>query len=332
MTLPAKKSSAPKSEPEGFQFEILTAHDFNPRDCALVCVAGPPGDGKSSLLGQMCAEGPTLLLSTLAREASSMFYQQFNPDVILLEDTSWKPMPPDKNDRPRGQYIATAYNQFMEIMELLAQDEILNADGKPYKVVLIDSWTELAEAAWHEALAPFGVMDPAYMTDSNNRFGPYTALGGLMDRAIKATQSLKTAPLPKIVGISMHIQPTKDDTTERIGDKVSGYTVKKQSADRKSEGAEYEGSYLPQIRGGFRRKLFGLVDAVVWVHVEHEPVPSKPGGKKTTRPRYLLQVQTDEDRHCKIPGPVPPTKYIDNSWKHLKALLAPVGDGKVSKK
>ncbi len=299
------------------EFEVIPAAEYSPSHGSLSVVAGPPGTGKSSFLGGMCKEGPTLLLATLAREVSSGMYQQYNPDVILFEDKNWKPEPPSETGEMQGTYVADAFLRFLDVVDMLATDQIVSESGEPYKVVLVDSGTELAEAAWREALKPFGVMDPAYIGDGGNRFGPYTALDGLMKRAITALQDLRTTENPKHVGISWHVQPTKEDTQERVGDKMTGYTVTKESKDTRAQGVEYEGSVLPMVRGQFRRKLFGLVDAFVWTDIQYERV----SGSRDKRPNYVLQVVSDEERHCKVPVPVPDTKYISNGWDEFKGLL-----------
>ncbi len=311
--------------PEEFQFEIISARSLNPREASVGVVAGPPGTGKSDFLGKMCEEGPALLIATLAREAGSRMYQKYDCDVIVLEDDQWKPQPPDEHGRPRGQYEAHAMMRFLDLIEMLEDDTITTEDGKPYRVVLIDSGTELAESGWHEALKPFGVMDTAYMDYDDNHFGPYTALSGLMDRALKAVQTLRVCENPKHVWFSWHVQPTKEDTTQKVGG-PGGYTKTKESADTRGEGVEYEGSVLPMIRGGFRRKLFGLVDVFVWTNIEYIKKKSTATGKRTEVPNYVLQVVSDEDRHFKIPGPVPKTKHIPNSWTKLKALFFDEGE------
>ena len=306
-----------KQEPEGFEFEILPAREYAPHETFLYVVAGPPKTGKSTLLGEMCAEGPTLLIATLRREVTSMRYAQLNPDVVLLEDSGWKPLAPNPDTGAvRGQYDATAYLRFMELIDALATDEIVNEQGKPYKVVIVDPGTELAEFAWHEALKPHSVMSPAYMEGERSRFLPYETLATLLDQALNAIGLLKTAPLPKHVGIAWHVQPAKEDSSERVGGQ-QGATLKKVSADHKAEGSEYMGDVLPMIRGGFRRKLFGKVDGVVWTDVQYRDASKRP----LARPRFVLQVQPDEERHAGLPGEMSPTKYIDNSWKNLKKLL-----------
>ncbi len=298
---------------KGFTFEILPARDVSPHEAASLLVAGPPKTGKSKFLSSMAKEGPTLLIATMEREASSWGYQQTNPDTILLEDKLWRPN--------QERFEADAYLRFMEIMEWLIDDE-------EYRVVLLDNGTELGEFGWHESLKGFGVGSPADMEDRDNRFRPYTKIADLMRQALDGLTALKFAKKPKHVGISWHLQPTKDDTI--AFDKSTQSHVKKVSADAKAEGSEYLGSYLPTLQGGFRRKIAAMVDGVVYTHVLHERARKTKRTKKLreqvtepsgTRPRYVLQVIADEDRMASVPGPLPPEKYIDNDWAYLKPLL-----------
>lgn len=304
-----------------FTFEVIPARELSPQDASCIVVGGPPGTGKSTFLGRMAQEGPTLLLATLQRETSSWIYQEKNVGTMLFEDREWQPDVPADDGTRRGNYAAHAHKRLLDALEMLRNDEITAENGEPYKVVLLDSGTEAGENAWHRALAPYRVPDPSFLGRDDNRYGPYTALDQAMDQLVKALQALKTAPVPKHIGISWHVQPTKDDTVERIGDKQTGYTVKKQSADHKTEGIEYEGSILPMVRGRFRRRLFSLVDAFIWTDIQYDKTRDTKGKVETT-PKYVLQVVSDEERHCKLPGPLPAQKYIPNDWKTFKKLLA----------
>lgn len=302
---PPKRPPPRKAEEPEFEFEILPARELSASEAIVLLVLGPPKVGKSHLLSSLCAEGKSLLISTLAREASSEGYQKHNPDVIRLSDPGWRPS--------RGKFDATAYTRFLELMETLADDD-------EYKVVLLDSGTELGEFAWHEALRPFGVASPADMEDKDNRFRPYTKIADLMRQALDALLLLKEAPLPKHVGIAWHLQNTKDDQV--VFDQAKQAKVTKASADSKGESVEYMGSVLPMMQGGFRRKIAALADAVVYSHVQYERVPrvGKPGSDQ--HPKYVIQIVPDEERHAGIPAIVPAgMTFIPNEWKSLKKLL-----------
>lgn len=305
MARPKTKPRPRKPEVEEPEWMIGSARDYSPHVASAVLWLGPPGTGKSHAMASMCAEGKTLLIATLAREATSEGYQKYNPDVLLLEDKGWRPS--------QDRFEATAFDQFLELMDDLAEDDT-------YKVILVDNGTELAEFAWHKALASFGVASPGDMEDKDNRFRPYTRIADYMQQAISALLGLKTAPLPKHVGVSWHLQPTKEDMVV----KVQGQTQTKLSADTRSEGVQYEGNVLPMIQGGFRRKLAGLLDIVVYTEIRYN-FPTDKQGKRikgsSKQPQFALQVRPNEERHSKLPGDLPNVDYIANEWAELKQLL-----------
>lgn len=283
-------------------FPIYDRSEKRVGDKVSFVVAGPYGTGKSTLLGSMQEVGKTLLIATLQREANSWKYKQLGVDTILLED-DWRP----EMDR----WNATALKDFVKLAEALLDDD-------KYDCVAIDSGTELAEAAWHSSLAAQGkYSSPAEMEDTKSRWLPYETLDNKLDQAIKAIvalMSVDVAKRPKHIGLSWHTQPPKDDSI------VGGET--KKSADHKGEGIEYEGSVLPMVRGKFRRRLGGLVDAVVFTDIVFErsgenQFSANPG----VVPIYRIQVQPDHDRHTKLPGPLPKQKYVANSFSELLKLI-----------
>src|SRR5687768_15019616 len=73
-------------------------------------IAGPPGTGKSTVLGSMADElgrDRVLLLATLAREAESWKYQTDPPiPRIIFQDNGWVPT--------LGKLEATAFRQFID--------------------------------------------------------------------------------------------------------------------------------------------------------------------------------------------------------------------------
>jgi len=283
--------------------EIRKANDLSPHSGLSLVVAGPPGTGKSWFLGTMAETGPTLLIATLSREVNSVNYQRNNVDVVLLEDLGWMP----SLDPPR--YEATAFADFLQLINDLYDDDY-------YKNVIIDSGTELAEAAWHEALKPHGVASPADMEDKRSRWLPYETLDILLDQAIKSAVSLtKLSVKPKNVGIAWHVQPPKDDTYD------SSTSTTKKSADHKSEGVEYEGKVLPMIRGRFRRRLAAQVDAYIYTDIKWEVEEGKKAGKKERSANFVVQVSPHQDRHTKLPGPLPAKKFIPNDFSTFMGLI-----------
>lgn len=284
-------------------FEIRKANDLSPHAGLSLVVAGPPGTGKSWFLGTMAETGPTLLIATLSREVNSVQYQRNNVDVVLLEDLGWKP------SAEEPQFEATAFTDFLKLIQELYEDDY-------YRNIIVDSGTELAEAAWHEALMPHGVAAPAEMEDKKSRWLPYETLDILLDQAIKGVVSLtKLAKTPKNVGIAWHVQPPKDDTYETSGDVKS----KKASADHAGEGVEYEGKVLPMIRGRFRRRLASQVDAYIYSDIQWRT--GGEGVKKKRTPSFVVQVAPLQDRHTKLPGPVPEVTHIPNNFKEFMGLI-----------
>ena len=276
-------------------------------------VAGPYGTGKSTLLGSMAKEHKTLLLATLSREVESWLYKEYNVDTIPLWEEGFYSLS-DDGTLPPGFRI-TKFHEFLQVTEALRDDDV-------YDAVILDNGTELAELAWHQAMAVHGVIAPAYMQDKKSRFQPYETMGTNLDQAIKNLVTLvdsSRTKRPKFIGISWHVQPPRDDQTETVGEGANSVRVQKQSADHKAEGVEYEGKVLPMIRGAFRRKLGSQVSTFVFADIIYEV---KTQGARSVRvPRYVLQVQPDEERHAKIPGPMAASKYIANDFGSLYDLV-----------
>jgi len=126
------------------------------------------------------------------------------------------------------------------------------------------------------------------------------------------------ADRPKLVAIPWHIQPPK----ETSGDD--------DSADEKGKGSEYEGEFLPMIRGAFRRRIGGIVDMTVYSNLVR--VQGK-GSLSQAELHYCIQVISDRERHVKLPGrqPKPDTllkgKFIDiherdDAWRMLMDIIS----------
>jgi hypothetical protein len=272
-------------------------------------VAGPGGTGKSTLLGSMAKEHKTLLLATLPREAASWLYKEHNVDTIPLWEDGWYTTETD-GTLPPG-IVVKAFGEYLRVTEALRDDDT-------YDAVVLDNGTELAELAWHQAMLTHGVIAPAYIQDKRSRWLPYETLSTNLDQAIKNLVSLTgstRAKRPKYIGIAWHVQPPKDDQVEIVGEGANAAKVQKSSADNRAEGVEYEGKVLPMIRGGFRRKLSSQVDAFIYTDILY--TVSTQGARVVKTPTYVLQVQPDEERHAKIPGPMSPTKYIPNDFAAL---------------
>uniref|UniRef100_A0A6M3JPG7 Putative ATPase domain containing protein n=1 Tax=viral metagenome TaxID=1070528 RepID=A0A6M3JPG7_9ZZZZ len=284
-------------------FGIEPASNF---DKLAYIIAGPPGTGKSWLLGTMAEQSErTLVIATLPREAKSTKYLENadRVDVALLTDPDWAPS--------QNRFEASAFLTALELFEALYEDE-------KYDTIILDNGTEFVEHTWHECLKFHGVASPAEM-DGESRWTPYEALKGKLDEGVKLLVGLSTteAARPKNVGIAWHTQAPKEDTVEGSGN----FRKVKKSADSVSKHVEYEGNVLPNVRGGYRRLLASQVDAYLLTQLDQ--VMIRGADKKTKKVmKYRVQVMTNPERHVKLPGKMPDEEFIENNWAELQRLLA----------
>ena len=268
---------------------------------ACVVVEGPPGTGKSTLCGSMAEYiGPakTLLIATLPRELDSWKYQELKPPHVIIRDSDWQP--------DIQHFVADGFPEFLRLARWLREED------DQYDGIILDSGTELAELAWHASLAPHSASTPADM-DGRSRWLPYETLTNLLDQGIKELVSLtKVAKRPKHVIVTWHVQPPKDDQV------VEG--VKKESSDQKGKGVEYEGDVLPMIRGQYRRKLGSQFPTLVYTDMQTR-ANMKVSGASSFDTQYMLQVRPDNERHTKLPGPLPAMQYIPNDFRSLWELI-----------
>lgn len=296
--------------------KISKASEAGPKIADSGVVAGPPGSGKSTLLGSMAeveAASPILVVATLPREIKSWKYQQHNVDYILINDDDWMPT--------LGHFNAIGFKKFLELMVELRDDT-------HYRSIVIDSGTELGEMGWHYAMAVHNVASPAEMEDKRSRWLPYEQLDIHLDQAVKSAVALTMpgiAKLPKNVWFSWHSQAAKEDSMD----------PNKQTADKLAKTKEYEGKTLPMIRGRFRKRLMSLVSTFIWTH------KTFTGDALNKQVNYQLQVVSDFERSCKVPGPVPDFRFLEsNLWKDFLPFLeaqkvleqAPKPKGKNAKK
>lgn len=289
--------------------KVTKARDLSPTAGSFTIVAGPPGLGKSTFAGTVAeyvGADRTLLIATLPREVNSTEYQKHNIDTIVCADDQWEP------SAGKAGLIATGYDCLIDTLRQLRTDD-------QYSAVILDNGTEAAEMAWHASMAPLGVADPNDLGRGGNRFAPYTTLREKMEQLMRSLSILtgKTGLVtrPKLVIVPWHVQPPKETSDND------------DSADEKGQGAEYEGSYLPMVRGGFRRRLGGLVDNYVYAAIENV----RSGNSMTGTPHYCIQVVTDNDRHVKIAGQVPTdglikSKYLDvhqnpKAWGEFMSII-----------
>lgn len=268
-----------------------------------LCVAGPPGTGKSTFGGSAAEFGKVALLATKPREANSWLYRENKSSITsrIYHDPKWRPS--------LEMYEA---NAFIE----LAQSILRLYDDKEHQFVVLDPFTDVVSLIAHEMLKVEKVASPRDSRDSQGFYG------GLKYRLKELTQMLTAlcfAPHPKHVIVTVHTMPPKDDV--QLSQRQGGGT--KESSDNKAAGIEYEGAVLPMIEGGYRREFASEFDAMLFTEVQTRKV--RDGAKMVDEVSYLLQVQPDNDRHAKsIFGNAFTEKYIPN---HFGEILKAVSKG-----
>lgn len=290
-------------------FEVVKARDRSPLEGSLTIPVGPPGLGKSWFAGTMAEylKGEVLVIATLPREGNSYLYQKHNLDTVFVTDDEWDPS--------ARSFKATGYDKLMEIGKDLRKDT-------KYGGIILDNGTEAGELAWHSALAPLGIGDPNDMPRGGNRFGPYTAmsakLGDLITRYSFLTGKSGLVERPKLVCIPWHVQPQKEAMADE------------DSADEKGHGVEYEGNFLPMIRGSFRRRLMAVVDNFVYADIVSVAGRNELSKKEN---KFCIQVVSDREKHVKTGGVVADAsklidgKYLDvhnreDAWRMFMEIIA----------
>lgn len=290
--------------------QVIKAKTLSPTTGSLSLILGPPGTGKSWVCGTLAEyldPKEILVIATLPREVNSVQYQEHDLDTVLVVDDDWQPSDKKLN--------ATGYKNLMDIVRELRTDT-------KYSGIILDNGTEAAELAWHAALAPLGVGDPNDLPKGGNRFAPYTSLREKLEELMYALATLtgKTgfAKRPKLVAVPWHIQPPKETNDDD------------DSADQKGKGSEYEGEFLPMIRGAFRRRVGAIVDTVVYTNLVRVPGRNQLSAYEMS---YCLQVISDRERHVKLPGRQPNPKDLikgkflnihnaDNAWRQMMDIIS----------
>ena len=270
--------------------EVQKARDVSPVDAMITMVLGPQGMGKStfcSTVAEVVDPKEVLLIAALSREAKTAGYQHYNFDTVFIEESlDWDPA--------AKKYNPTAFREVMDIIKGLAADE-------KYAAVIIDNGTEVAEYAWHGALAPLKIGDPGELGIGGNRFTPYTTIRESMERFMTHVGRLTGdhCARKKHILIPWHPQKPSEDELE-------------------NKGVEYCGTEVPMVRGSFRRRAGAKIDAVVYMR--RDPKVDKSTLKSTME--WKLQVASDVDRHCKIPGLLDPkVNLIEPRFSKLLKLV-----------
>lgn len=257
-------------------------------------VCGPPGTGKSTLLGSCGHLGNAKLLATKPREANSWKYREtgITANAELFFDAGWRPS--------ADRYEATGFVRLIQRLGELYDDDTLD-------FVLLDPFTDVVQLAANEILKVEKAATPRDMRDPMSFYG---ALKYRLKEVVQGLTVLQYAPKPKHVLVSVHTQPAKEESR-------GGTTA----ADKLAHGVEYEGKVLPAIEGAYRREFAGEFDIVLFsdIRITKKLTPGKPPQEII---EYVLQAQPDNDKHAKsILGPVVTEKFIPNDFATLLTLL-----------
>ena len=261
---------------------------------------GPAGTGKSWFAASVAELGPTLLLVTNPQAAASQGYDHFGvTDRENYVDLGWVPS--------LKEFEAEAH------MKLLRRLHGLLSDDK-YEAIVLDDQKGLGNNVNHEILKHEGMASYGDFSDARSK---YSQRLDSMKEIYQLLLGLVAAKRPKHVIMVGHTEPIKE------GDPKTG----KPSADQRGQGVEYEGDVLPLEVGQWRRHCQADFGAMLFSKIEIEKltktvkVPGGPSLQSPTgeeRPRWLIQVQPDEERHAKINiGYTPDVKYVDNNFKAL---------------
>jgi hypothetical protein len=268
-----------------------------------MAVMGPPGTGKSTLLGSCGRLGPCKLLACKPREANSWLYREtgITADAEVFHDPRWRPS--------LDKFVAEGFVSLIQRLWDLYDD-------KNYDFVLFDPYTDAVLLAIHELLK---VERKASFAESSNSQGLYGSLRQKLEELTGALTALQFAPKPKHVLISVHTQAPKDDI--QLSQRQGGGT--KESTDNRAQGVEYEGKVLPMIEGGYRTKFAGDFDLVVFSDVKHEK--KLVDRKMVESVEYVVQVAPDPDRHAKQTlGSVFAEKTLPNDFAAFLAHIRKV--------
>ncbi len=248
-----------------------------------IIVIGPPGTGKSNLLGstgESFEPEEIALICTLPREASSHLYVKYGIKPEIFADEDWDP--------ELGLFETGAFRKLkLRLRELRKEAKI--------KVVLLDSGTDAQALASHELLAPHKAAGPRDTPDSR---GYYGELKFKTEALIKGLTSL--ANHGKIVICAWHAQSLKE-------------------SDASEKGIAFEGGVLPALDGSYREILAGQFSTVVYSKLLPPQYDKDAGGM--TDYRYMLQVKPDKDRHAKVAGARVEQEFIPNDFDSLMELI-----------
>lgn len=235
---------------------------------------GPPGTGKSRLLGSIGALVPAdeiVLIVPKPREGNSALYREYGIKPNVFKDHNWRPTV--------DTYEADGFKRLMQFIYALYDDTSAS-------VVLLDPLTDAVDLASHQILKGERAATPRDLRDP---LGYYASMRKLMKELVTGLTGLASPdlPRPKHVFAAVHAQPTKEED-------VKG----KETTEGRAKGISYFGEALPMIEGGYRQDIAGEFDIVGYTTVKHENKVT--AGKLEKKTSYLVQLAPDAERHAKI--------------------------------
>ena len=265
---------------------------------------GPPGTGKSQLLGsigELVADpNEVVLICPKPTEVNSALYMKygFSKRAAVFQDRRWRPSV--------GMFEADGFKRMMEFIYGLQ-------DREDVGVVILDPLTDAVDLVAHKNLKAEQASSPKDLRDP---LSYYSAMRKDMKELVTALVGLASAAdkRPKHVLVSVHAQPTKEED-------IKG----KETGEGKAKGISFFGEALPMIEGGYRQDIASEFDVVGFSTIRHEMV--RDGAKMTKQTRYVIQLAPDLERHAKVRlAPSLLGKELDNNVKAiLEAVLEAQG-------
>lgn len=263
-------------------------------------IAGPPGTGKSNLLGsaaEICEKA--LLLAPKPREVNSYLYRKYNVTSEVFRDSGWHPA--------LKRYESGAYERlYQRVVDLY--------DDIEHDFILLDPFTDVALLASHDILKAHQVETPSDLP-GKGAVGFYGALRYKLKQFTQALTGLASPDVrrPKHVFVAVHTQPVTEEDIKGA-----------ETREGKAKGVEFFGDVLPMVEGGYRREIAGEFDIMGFSSVVHELVRDdtvKPP-KMVKQARYVVQLNADPEKHAKVAlVPRLAQATCGNTMRELFALL-----------
>jgi len=291
---------------------------------AVVVPEGPPGSGKSTFCASVCdlpgiTPEEVLLCTTKPGEAESWAYKRHGLVAERYFDSKWRPT--------LDQYEATDFVRLLRRMYELYEDD-------RYGAIIVDPGTDVPVLAEHYIVQSYNVGGIGELQASGQSQAAYRTLAEKTEEFVKTIAVLATEEVvrPKWVLLPFHIQPPKAGQYVKDPSDPSGRSkVYIESADEQALDLEFGGRRLPQIEGGYRRRLNGDVGIVVYCEFEETPSSlTKIDGKMVRVPaqtRYLIQPAPSKEAHAKVRGSPVLRERLPNSMVALVAAMEAAQNG-----